>query len=110
MNALTRSFVYDRPRGEACCELGKLKMEAGKLEEAVYWYTQALTLNPDEQSGAFVQRDCYGYLPSIQLCVCYDRLGDKVKAAEYNERAGVCKPDSKAVGENRRYFNGLGIK
>ena len=31
MNALTRSFVYDRPRGEACCELGKLKMEASLL-------------------------------------------------------------------------------
>lgn len=104
MKALTGSFVYDRPRGEACCELGKLKMEAGKLEEAVYWYTQALTLDPDEQSGAFVQRDCYGYLPSIQLCVCYDRLGDHKRAYYYHQKSQKFKPDSEAVKQNQAYF------
>jgi len=104
MKALTESFAYDKPRGEACCELGKLKMDTGKLSEAVYWYEQALSLDPDEQSGAFVQKDCYGYLPSIQLCVCHDRLGDHRRAYYYHQKSQKFKPDSEAVKLNQAYF------
>lgn len=104
MKALTESFVYDRPRGEACCELGRLKLETGKLTQAVYWYSQALAANPDEKTGAFVQKDCYGYLPSVQLCVCYDRLGDHKRAYYYHQKAQKMKPDSKAVKLNQAYF------
>ncbi len=110
LEALLLSLKFDEPRAEVCCDIGKHFMDRTKYRQAVFWYELALTRKRNDTTGAFVLDDCYGYLPNIQLCVCYDRLGDKVKAAEYNERAGVCKPDSKAVGENRRYFNGLGIK
>ncbi len=43
----------------------------------------------------------------MQLCVCYDRLGNREKAEEYNERAGACKPYSQAYQYNRRYFESL---
>lgn len=104
MEALTRSFVYDSPRAEVCCEMGRYKTEGGKLKEAIYWYSQALSLTPDEQSGAFVQKDCYGYLPAIQLCVCYDRLGDHKRAYYYHQKSQKLKPDSEAVKMNQIYF------
>ena len=104
MMALTKSFVYDIPRAEACCEMGRLKLENGTLREAVYWYSQALACSPDERSGAFVQKDCYGFLPDIQLCVCYDKLGDPKRAYYYHKKARNLKPDHEAVKQNQAYF------
>ena len=40
---------------------------------------RALTRHADPKTGAFVSPDCSGYIPCIQLCVCYDRLGDVYK-------------------------------
>ncbi len=104
---LTRSFIYSPPRGEACCALGERMMQAGRLDEAVYWYEKALASSPDEISGAFVQKDCYSFLPLIQLCVCWDRLGDRKKALYYHKMARALKPKHPSVKANEAYFSGL---
>ena len=63
----------------------------------------------DARSGAFVQPDCYGYIPCLQLCVCYDRLGEREAAAHYNRLAGEIRPESPQVLQNRAYFASLGV-
>ena len=73
-------------------------------ETAVFWYENALKAERRTEKGAFVQEECYGYLPCIQLCVCYERLGDWERAKMYNEIAGVLQPSSEAVQKNREYF------
>ena len=45
----------------------------------------------------------------LQLCVCYDKLGDRKKAKEYNDRAGSYKPYSKAYLYNKEYFENMKI-
>lgn len=102
--ALTASFEYDIPRAEVCCDLGGQFMVDSQYEQAIFWYEQALGKKRDDTSGAFVSPDCYEYLPSIQLCVCYDRLGEIEKARQYNEKAGQFKPGSDAYQYNRLYF------
>ena len=104
VEALLKSFLYDSPRGEACCELGRMKMKEEKYREAVYWYTQALSSRPAEQTGAFVRKDCYGFLPAIQLCVCYDRLGDHRRAWHYHLKSQKLKPEHPSVRQNQTYF------
>ncbi len=104
---LLRSMSFDLPRAELCCEIGKYFLEHGNYHNAVYWYETALSLPKNEYSGGFVLPDCYDYVPLLQLCVCYDKLGDRQKAKEYNERAGVCKPYSQAYLYNKRYFDSL---
>ena len=74
---------------------------------AVFWYKSALEMQPESFSGAFIQPDCYGYIPAIQLCVCYDKLKDFETAKLYNEIAGSFKPDSDAYKQNTEYFNKL---
>ena len=98
---------YDLPRAELCCEIGKHFLERGNCQIAVYWYEAALNAPRREHSDGFVRPDCYDYVPLLQLCVCYDRLGDRQKAIEYNQRAGTCKPYSQAYLYNKRYFDGL---
>lgn len=105
LQALMRSFALDIPRADICCEVGNVFMRMGEYRIAAFWFEQALHLPHDAASGAFISEDCYGYLPCIQLCVCYDRLGDRALAAEYNRRAGEYRPHAKAYLQNLQYFN-----
>lgn len=104
---LFRSFILDLPRAETCCELGRLFLEENALLPAVYWYEAALNCPYRPDTGTFIQPDCYGYLPCIQLCVCYDRLGDYCRAQAFNTLAGIFCPDSQAYLANKIYFDRL---
>lgn len=105
--ALTRSFMYDVPRAEICCELGSFFMNENKFEHAEYWYKQALNCTLDVTRGGFYMLDCYNYIPYLQLCVCSFRLGNIKKAMEYNELAGKEKPTSKEYLYNKEFFEKL---
>ena len=109
LNTLLRSMSFDLPRAELCCEIGKYFLEHGNYHMAVYWYETALSRPKNEYSGGFVLPDCYDYVPLLQLCVCFDKMGDQKKAREYNERAGSYKPYSKAYLYNKQYFDNLQI-
>ncbi len=78
-----------------------------EYRQATYWYALALTCARDDRRGGFVSPDCYGYLPCLQLCVCYSRLGEQTRAAAFNELAAAYKPDSPAVLRNREWFRSL---
>lgn len=105
LSALFQSFFYDTPRGEACCAIGKHFLEKKQYQQAIYWYQTALSCQPQPQKGGFVRLDCYGYIPAIQLCVCYDKIGQKEQAQAYNELAGKYKPNDAAYLYNKAYFD-----
>lgn len=109
LNALLRSLSFDLPRAELCCEIGKHFLKHGKYQIAAYWYETALSRPKNDCSGGFVLPDCYDYIPLLQLCVCFDKMGNPKKAKEYNERAGACKPYSRAYLYNKQYFDSLQI-
>lgn len=104
LRALLESFSYDAPRAEVCCDLGARFLAREEYQRAAYWYELALTCPRNDQSGAFVSPDCYGYLPCIQLCVCWYRLGEPEKARAYNDRAGRYKPQDPAYLYNKKFF------
>lgn len=107
LRALLRSFAYDRPRAEVCCELGRWFFQREQMSQAAYWYSLALTCTRDDSRGGFVSPDCYGYLPCIQLCVCYSWLGDQKRAEQMNELAASFKPNAAPVLHNRSFFQSL---
>ena len=109
LGALTVSFRYDVPRAEICCEIGNYFMRLQNFRVAAFWFELALRAPREDRSGAFVAEDSHGYLPCIQLCVCYDRLGDYKKAEEYNQLAETYRPSSPAYLQNLKYFEGLGL-
>lgn len=102
--ALIRSFTFDKPRAEVCCEIGKHFFDKKQYGTAIYWYETATMIEADFTSGAFISIDSYGYVPYLQLCVCYDRLGNREKAIAANEKAGLIKPLSTAYLYNKKYF------
>lgn len=97
-------FLYAPPRAEHLCRIGELFLKAKRLNEAEYWYLRALETPFPAESGGFVDVDCYGFLPAIQLTVIYDRMGKKELAESYNEKAGAYKPQSPAYLYNKDYF------
>ncbi len=105
LDVLLQGLRLAPPVGEHCCELGRYFVQRSEWETAVFWYENALRAEKRTDKGAFVQEECYGYLPCIQLCVCHDRLGNDTQAKMYNEMAGVLKPGDAAVEQNRLYFS-----
>jgi len=101
--AISRSFSYGSPRAQACCALGYEAKEREDWTSAVFWFEAAL-LTPMQQSFGFDAQDMTGYVPHLELCVCYDKLGQREQAVFHNEAAGAHKPDSAAVALNRDYF------
>ena len=106
-SALTRALALAVPRAELCCELGRWLLEQERYRAAVFWYEQALAAPPPPPDGGFERPDCRDYVPLLQLCLCWHRLGDQIKAADYNEQAARIKPESAACRHNRDYFAAL---
>lgn len=102
--ALLRSFQFAAPRAEACCRIGYHFKDAGDYNTAIFWFTLAEQLDKPDNTWSFVENDYLGYIPCVELCVCYDKLGKRDMAVLYNERAAQYKPDDPAVLYNREYF------
>ena len=107
LSAMLRSFDYDTPRAEICCQMGACFKEQGKYKQAAFWYELVLKLEKDDSRWGFRLEDCWGYIPCIELAVCYDKLGDYKKAALFNEMAAGYKPGSAAVLHNKKYFENM---
>ena len=107
-NALTTllgSFIYDLPRGEILYEIANIFFEKNEYENAIYWYKKALESNDEIKSGAFINSDASTFFPALQLCNCYDKIGDKINAYHYHQIAKFYKPESGAVKQNDKYFS-----
>lgn len=105
LESLLKALSLAVPSGELCCDLGWYFFAKEDWRQAIFWYENALRAEKRTESGAFIQEECYGYLPCIQLCVCYDRIGEREKAKMYNNMAGVFKTNDEAVEKNRLYFS-----
>ncbi|MEG6586417.1 glycosyltransferase [Dendrosporobacter sp. 1207_IL3150] len=98
------SFKYGPPRAEFCCRLGYYHMNLNQLEQAIFWYKLATTLEKPNNSWGLINNDCWTWLPHIQLCVCYSRAGKNEIAREHNELAAQYIPDDPRIEYNRNYF------
>jgi tetratricopeptide (TPR) repeat protein len=108
LKSLFESFLFDNPRAEICCDIGLNFFEEKEYKQAIFWYETALKQEPNAFSGGFVLPECYGYIPALQLCVCYSRLGENKKAFEYNEIGAKYKV-TPAITFNRKYFESTGL-
>ena len=102
-----KSFDYDAPRAEFCCRLGYYYLQANELKQATFWYKTATGLEQPADCWGMINNACWTWLPHLQLCVCYDRLGKHELACKHNEMAAAFVPDHASILYNRNYFEGL---
>lgn len=104
--SLFRSFQYDKPRPEISCKIGDYHLTKSAYATAAFWYDLALNYE-DTSYGGFVYEDYRGYIPALQLCVCWYALGDLKKSMQYNAIAGKIKPEDVSVQYNNEFFRNL---
>jgi glycosyltransferase involved in cell wall biosynthesis len=102
--ALLRSFLYDRPRAEICCDIGKMFFLEGKWRNAIGWYEIALSLDPDDFQTAQREPQCYDVVPLSHLCACHQKLGDLRKALYYHDLTRARMPNHPAVVRNEVFL------
>lgn len=94
---ILKSFEYAAPSAEFCCHLGLYFLNKKEYEQGVFWYKLAIQLEKPLTSRLM-------WLPHIQLCVCYDRLGKHELAYEHNEIARKYSPENNQILHNKKYL------
>ncbi|MFD0617203.1 glycosyltransferase [Paenibacillus sp. GCM10027629] len=106
LQMLWKSFDYAPPRAEACCRLGAYKLHHDELTQAIFWYTLATKLTKPESLGFF--DDAYWtWIPHVQLCVCYYRLGNFELSYDHNEVARHYRPNDESIRNNKAILEDL---
>lgn len=104
LESFYRSFAYDRPRAELCCQIGYFYQKKDDFKSAAFWFELILFLEKPTNNWGFIQHECWDYVPFIECAVCYDRLGDYKKAQEFNNKALLVQPNSISALKNQTYL------
>ncbi len=104
LHYIFKSFEYDTPRAEFCCRLGYLFLNKQDYEKAIFWYELATKLEMPRDSLGLVNHACWTWLPHLQLCVCYSKIGDFSLAHHHNELAREVVPTNNHVLHNKAYL------
>lgn len=91
LEAAFQSFAYDAPRTEICCKIGFRFMDKCDWRKAIFWFEQAAKTPTPENRRGLIDTSARTWMPHLQLCVCYDRLGDHEKAFHHHKIALLCR-------------------
>lgn len=104
-----KSFQYAVPRADFLCRIGTIFKRQKKFHKAIYWYTLAANSSKPDSMG-FIKNAYWTYIPNLELCVCYDKIGNHDLAFTFNEIARSFAPKDKSVLQNVEYFKKLGFE
>ena len=105
-NICYRSFEYDIPRSEFLYRIGDSYFNENKYKLALYWYNLAAT-TPIPKDAGYLNKEYYTWLPHLQMCLCYYKLGNSEKAEEHNLIAHKYHPTHPSIISNIKFFNKL---
>ena len=97
-----QSFYYDIPRAEFCCSVGFCFKNESDLNQAIFWFNLATELEKPIVKDELYDEVCWTWLPHLQLCVCYYRLGDYQKSKYHNELARRYLPNDWRILQNEK--------
>ena len=103
VNYLFQSFLYDLPRAEAYCRIGDYFFQEEAYHQATYWYGLALYPNAHFKGGFFNQDYC-DYLPNLQLCLTFYRMGNYDLSYKHHLKTKALKPENPSVKYNEAFF------
>ena len=103
-SAAAESLVYGGPTPEICCRLGEIRLRVNDYKGAAVWYRAAIDSGAAGSSQVFVRPELSGFLPAVQLCLCYDRMGQREEAYYWHKKAMEERPNHPACVYNEQYF------
>ncbi len=104
LRSILRPFGYDSPRAEFCCRLGYHFLNRADYLSAIFWYRLATQIKQDEGQLGFFNRAYSTWLPHLQLCVCYSKIGAYKLAYLHNEMALQYRPRDATILNNKEFL------
>jgi hypothetical protein len=98
--------INEFDRAELYCRLGLLCMNQENWHEAVIWFKLSIELEYPADITQSPDPTAWTWLPHLQLCVCYDRLGNYQEAMYHNECGLSINPTQPSMLQNRQYLAG----
>jgi len=96
------SLKIEERRAEPLYLLGWYYHLKNQWDKAIQWYEASLAVRRPLDLLSGHRPEFYTWLPRLQLCVCYNAIGDLKKAYEYNKQVLSYRPqDSRAVANER---------
>lgn len=93
-----KSIAIEERWAEPYNLLGLFYLNKQQWDKAIFWYEAALKVKRPKELLTFYQPEYYTWLPCLQLCLCYNNIGDIKKAYEYNKKVLEYRPqDSRAL-------------
>ncbi|UHA76190.1 glycosyltransferase family 2 protein [Paenibacillus sp. 481] len=105
--ALVRSFIFDKPHSDICCQIGEIMLNKQRMPDAIYWFEQATQLAIPSNQLTMTQSSTWTWIPHLKLCVVYDQMGQHETACYHNEMALRFIPDHPSMLYNQTYFKNL---
>lgn len=94
-------------RGRRCAAAWAVILQTEDYRKAVFWYEQAVQARRPTDPMVVLNEAAWTWMPHLQLCVCYDRMGNRAKAKEHNDIALAYHPTHPSMLYNDRYFKDL---
>jgi glycosyltransferase involved in cell wall biosynthesis len=101
MEAIYKSFSFDIPRADMCCRLGFRFLNEQKISQSIFWYELAVGLTWKPECLGFYDEPCWTWLPHLQLCVCYFKIGNYIKAYHHIKEALTYRPEDELLKRNK---------
>lgn len=101
------SFKYGVPRSDLCCRLGFHYLSNNQLDQAIFWYKTATQPEVTANTWGMSNIPCQTWLPHLQLCVCYSKVGKYDLAYQHNKLAAAFIPNDPRIQHNKEYLEGM---
>ncbi len=108
--AIVQSLIYGSPTAEICCRMGEIRIRQQNYQGAAFWYKAALLSAESAPFQVFSRPEYSRFIPSVQLCLCYDRMGMTEESYRWHKKAMEERPEHPACIYNEEYFRGKEIR
>lgn len=102
LHYLFKTFEFDVPRADYCCQIGLWFEQKGEYRQAAFWYEVAAQQDIPVDYFGLMNLICWTWAPHVQLMLCYGKLGELEKALAHNEKALAYFPNDPNLLENER--------
>lgn len=108
---LFKSLAIEERWAEPYNLMGLFYMNKQQWDKAVFWYEAALNVKRPKELLAYYQPEYYTWLPALNLCVCYNAMGNIKKSYEYNKKVLEYRPqDARALNNDKILRDALAIR
>lgn len=109
--SIFKSLEIEERRAEPYYLMGNYYFKHQKWEKAIHWYEVCKSVKRPKELLASYRPSFHTWKPALQLCVCYNAIGDIKKAYEYNQEVLKYRPtDSRAINNENILLNAINRK